>query len=154
MSKISKSIDIDAPVEQVYEFMTQPENLPSIWASLVEVSKVQRKPDGSHSFDWVYKMAGVRLTGHSETTQVERNRRVIAKNERGIPSTFEYVYENKGGKTHLTMNIDYSIPGKLLSRIAEPLVHRVNEREAENLLLNLKDQMEMTKRVEARPHTR
>jgi len=150
MSKISKSIDVQAPVERVYEFMTKPDNLPSIWPSLVEVSKAELKPDGWHSFDWVYKMAGIRFTGHSETTEVEANRRYVSKNERGIPSTFEFLFDAKGNKTHVTINVDYTIPGKLLSRLAEPLVHRMNEREAETLLLNLKDHMEVTKRAEAR----
>lgn len=154
MAKISKSIDINAPVEQVYDYFTQPENLPTIWPSLVEVSKVQRSADGSHSFDWVYKMAGIRFSGHSQTTEVERNKRVISKNERGIPSTFEYLWEAKGNKTHVTFNVDYTIPGKILSKLAEPIVHRINEREAETLLLNLKDQLEMMQAKGARPHAK
>ena len=33
-------------------------------ASLVEVSRVEAKPDGAHSFDWTYKMAGLKFHGH------------------------------------------------------------------------------------------
>jgi len=154
MSKISKSIDIDAPAERVWEFMTQPENLPSIWPSLVEVSNVQRKNDGTHSFDWVYKMAGVRFSGHSESSDVDQHRHIVVKNERGIPSTFNWRYEAKGQKTHLELDLEYSIPGKILSKVAEPVVHRINEREAETLLLNLKDQIETRTQPQARPRTK
>ena len=142
MAKIHKQIRIDAPVERVYEFMTQPKYLPEIWPSLVEVSKIKRKPDGHHSFDWVYKMAGMRFKGHAETIALEQNRMVKLRNEKGIPSTFHWVYEDKDGHAQVTLEIEYQLPGKLLGKLAEPLLVRMNEAEAETLLNNLKLRME------------
>ncbi len=154
MTKISKSVQIDAPPERVFAFMTSPSNLPEVWPSLVEVSNVQRKPDGTHSFDWVYKMAGVRFKGHAQTTDVEKDKRVVVKNEKGIPSTFRYDYEQlAGNRTKITMHVDYTIPNQLLNKLVEPVLRRINEHEAQTLLDNLKARMELAKEAR-RPEAR
>lgn len=141
--KISRSIEINAPVESVYAFLTDPNNLLEIWPSMVEVSNVERSDNGAHSFDFVYKMAGVRFNGHTDASDVEMNKRVYAKNEGGIPSTFEYLYQPMAGGTRLSINVEYAIPGQVLSKLADPIVHRINEHEAELLLKNLKVRMEL-----------
>ena len=150
--KIVKKIDIKAPVGDVFAFVTNPNNLPEIWPSLVEVTNAQHKPDGSHSFDFTYKMAGIRLHGHSTTERAEKNARVTMKNTGGIPSTFDYVYEAVGKHTRLTLTVEYTIPGAVLSKLADPIVHRLNEHEADVFLQNLKSRMEMAQpSPDARP---
>jgi uncharacterized membrane protein len=144
MAKISKTVEIAAPPERVFAFMTDPNNLPEIWPSMVEVSGVRSGADGSHSFDWVYKMAGVKIRGHADATVTEPRRRVHVENESGIPSTFEYLYEGSGNHTRFTMQVEYTIPGQVLGKLAEPIVRRINEHEADVLLQNLKARMELS----------
>jgi uncharacterized protein YndB with AHSA1/START domain len=152
--KLSRKIEINAPVERVFAFLTNPLNLPEVWPSLVEVANVEHRTDGGHAFDFVYKMAGVRLHGHSATEKAERNKRVVTRNTGGIPGSFDWHYEPFGaGGTRLTLNVEYTIPGMVLSRLAEPLVHRINEHEADLLLQNLKARLELGRPTteEARP---
>ncbi len=52
MATIKKSININAPVEKVFEYLT-PEILPEVWPSLVEVNNIQELPNGGYSWDWV-----------------------------------------------------------------------------------------------------
>ena len=144
MRKIERSVTIGVPVERVWDYLTRPENLVDIWPSMVEVRNVQRNPNGSHRFDWTYEMAGLRFEGHSETTEIEENRRLVSHNERGIPSTFEYRFEPRDGETRFTMTVQYEIPNTLLDKLAEPIVAKLNEREAETLLANLKDVLELS----------
>lgn len=143
MAKIKKFVSINAPLDRVFEYLTHPEHLPEIWPSMIEVSGVQRKADGSHSFDWVYKMAGVHFNGHAETTEIETNKRVVVRNDKGIPSTFYWTYSGENGGTRVTLEVDYTLPGRVLDKLAEPFLHRVNEREAESMLENLKARMEI-----------
>lgn len=158
MAKIQKSISIKAPLVQVFEYATHPENLPEIWPSMVEVSNVKRTPDGAHSFDWIYKMAGIHFKGHAETIDVKQNARVVVKNETGIPSTFIWTYAGEDGGMKVNLEVDYTLPNRLLEKLAEPFLHRINEREAETLLANLKMRMELgvkaTAKVEPRVHPR
>lgn len=142
MAKIEKSIFINAPVERVFAFMAKPENLPEIWPSLQEVRNVQPLPNGGYSYDWTYKMAGMRIEGRAEWTEFAQNRRIVDTNEGGIPSTFIWTYEAESGGTRVSVSVDYTIPGAVLGRLAEPIIHKMNEQEAQTVLANLKARME------------
>ena len=141
MAKIHKSITISAPPDKVYAYVTAPENLPVFWPSMVEVANAKAEKEGVAGFDWVYKMAGIKFKGHSHPIEVVPNQHVIMKNDTGIPSTFDWHYEAKGGKTELTLDVDYTVP--VLGKVAEPLVRRLNEHEAEVMLNNLKAHFEV-----------
>ena len=41
------------------------------------------------------------------------------------------------------MKTEYEIPQKLLGKLAEPFVRKLNEREADTFLANLKDRVEI-----------
>ncbi len=149
--KIVRKVDINASVDRVYSFLTDPHHLVEVMPSLSEVANVDHKADGGHSFDYVYKMAGLRLHGHAATSSVEKNKRVIVKTSGGVPSTFDYAYEAVGKGMRLTLTVDYTIPGAVLAKLADPIVHRLNENEAETFLQNLKNRMEMSKPIGEEP---
>jgi uncharacterized membrane protein len=142
MAKIEKTIFVNAPVEKVFAYMADPMHQLEIWPSMQEVKNVQHFPDGGHSFDWVYKMAGLRFEGHTETTEFVENQRVVARTKSGISSTFVWTYQPEHGGTRVNVAVDYSIPGNILGRLSEPIIHKMNEQEGETILANLKARME------------
>jgi uncharacterized membrane protein len=143
MAKITKSVTINAPVEKVYAFMSEPTNLPEIWPSMVEVKDVQPSPAGGYNFSWVYKMAGVRFDGASETTEAIPNQRVVTKSTKGIESTFVWMYEPGDGGTKLTLEVEYTVPIPLVGKLAEAFIVKQNQHEADVMLANLKARMEI-----------
>jgi len=154
MPQIRKSIEINAPVSEVFAFAAAPENLPVIWPSLIEVSNVKENPDGGHAFDWIYKLAGMKLRGHSETIEFQPDRLIVVKNETGIKSTFRYSFQGQDDTTLFTQEVEYEIPDSLLARFAAPFIHKLNEREADIVMANLKARLEeggAAARPEARP---
>lgn len=143
MARIERTVTINAPVEKVFTYLTEPTNLPEIWPSLMEVKDVQRLPEGvGSSYHWVYKMAGMRFEGMSETTEFVPNRRAVIKNTGGIPSTFVWTYQPEDGGTKLTVEVDYTPPVTPLGKLLEPFILKTNEHEADVLLANLKARME------------
>ena len=142
MAKIEKSIFIVARLDQVFAFMAEPGNLPEIWPSLLEVRNVKPLPNGGYCFDWTYKMAGIRFEGQAKWTEFVKDQRIVYVNESGIPSTFIWTYQPEDGGTRVSVNIEYSIPGIALSRLTEPIIHKMNEQESETILANLKVCME------------
>jgi uncharacterized protein YndB with AHSA1/START domain len=138
MSTIHKTIEIRAPVAQVFSYVAQPEHLPEIWPNLIAVTQVEHTPEGGHRFGWMYKMAGLRLRGHSETVAIEPNHLLVDRSDKGLPNTFRWTYQPKDGATEVTLDVDYEAP----FRLAEPVLRRINERDAEQLLTNLKAKME------------
>jgi uncharacterized membrane protein len=142
MAKLQKTITIDAPVEKVFAFMNEPTNLPEIWPSMVEIRNVQPLPSGGYNFGWVYKMAGMRIEGASETTEYIPNQRTVTRSTKGIQSKFIWTYAAEDGGTRLTVDVEYTVPVPVLGKIAEAVIVKQNEQEAETLLANLKARME------------
>ena len=142
MAKLTRTITINAPVEKVFAYASEPTNLPEIWPSMVEVKDVQPSPAGGYNFGWVYKMAGMRFEGASETTESILNQRAVTKSIKGIQSTFTWTYQFGAGGTKLTLEVEYTIPIPLLGKLVEAFIIKQNEHEAEVMLANLKARME------------
>ena len=142
MAKIEKTITINAPVEKVFGYVSEPTNLPEIWPSMVEVTDVQPLPNGGKSYRWVYKMAGMRLEGTSEHTEYVANERIVSKSKGGIESTITWMFQPEAGGTKVTTQAEYTVPIPVLGKLAEAFIVKANEREGELILANLKARME------------
>jgi uncharacterized protein YndB with AHSA1/START domain len=142
MATAKNSIKINAPAEKVFEYLT-PENLPGIWPSLVEVKNIIELPNGGYSWDFVYKMAGMRFTGSSENTEVVPNERTVSQTTGGIESKISWLFQPEDDGTNVTFKAEYTVPVPLLGKLAEAIIVRQNEKEAEILLYNLKTRLEI-----------
>lgn len=142
MATIRKSVTIAAPVDRVFDYVSDPRHLPEFWPNLVEVSNIAPHPDGGSGFDWTYRMAGIKVRGHSEDVEFARNQRVVSRSDSGIPNTFRWLYAGKDGATELTLEVDYEPPTSLFGRLVRPLLDRINDRDASALLRNLKAHFE------------
>jgi len=142
MAEIKRSISINAPVEKVFAHIEDPVNFPEVWPSMVEVKDVEELPTGGRKFNWVYKMLGVRLEGTSETTEYVANQRIVTKGTGGVETTFVWEFLPEGEGTKLNVSIEYTVPVPVLGKLAEGLIVKLNEREADTLMANLKDRLE------------
>jgi len=73
MIKAVKTTNIKAPVEKVFDYLSEPTNLPEIWPSLVEINDVQRLPSGGAQW-WYQKPVGVQ-DGRYTLERHQRKRR-------------------------------------------------------------------------------
>jgi uncharacterized membrane protein len=142
MATVEKAITIDAPPERVFEYFDEPTNLLEIWPSMVDITDVKRMPNGGAQYHWAYKLLGLRFEGDTETVAFERDRHVVEKNTGQIPSTFDWEFRPADGGTEVSLKVEYEIPSKLLGRFSEPFIVKLNDREAETVLANLKDRLE------------
>lgn len=141
---IEKTIEIDAPANRVYDFLAEPSNLPRVWPSLVAVSNVMPAAAAPGSdFDWEFKMAGIHFKGHAKVEESQPAKLVRVHNEGGVPSTFVWKYEPiDDAHMRLHLDVEYAMPGKVFGRLAAGLVAKINEKDIEKLLGNLKREME------------
>ena len=142
MVKVNKSIIINAPIEKIFKYATEPSNLPEIWPSLVENKLVERLPNGGNKTQFVYKMAGMRFEGISEDTEFIPNQRVVSKTEEVVESEMIWEYQSEGEATKVTFRVEYTVPIPLLGKLAEAFIVKQNDNEAEVILANLKARME------------
>jgi len=142
MAKIEKTISINAPVEKIFSYISDPTNLPEFWPSLVETSDVQTLPNGGHSNRWVYKMAGMRFEGTSEDVECAQNQRLVSKTKGGVESTQTWAFQPEAGGTRVTLTTEYTVPIPLLGKLAEAIIVRMNDHEGDIVMANLKARME------------
>ena len=142
MAKVEKTITINAPVEKVFDYIDQPTNLPEIWPSLMEIKDVQTLPNGGHTDRWVYKMAGMRFEGTTEGIEHVTNQRIVSKTKGGVKSTQTWMFQPEAGGTKVTFEVEYNIPIPVLGKLAEAIVVKMNDREGDSILANLKTRME------------
>ena len=143
MAKMTKSVTINSPVEKVFTFMRDPNNMPEICPGMALVKDVKRSPLGGFNYSWVYKMAGLRINGTSEVTDYIANQRLVMLTTRGMNSTFSLDLEPQNGGTKLTLEVENIVPVPLLGRVAEVFISMSNEHEAGLILTNLKARMEV-----------
>jgi uncharacterized protein YndB with AHSA1/START domain len=142
VAKVTRTITINAPVEKVFGYINEPTSLLEVWPSMVEAKDVHRLPNGGNRFRWVYKMAGVRLEGASEDTDVVPNERVVSETKDGMESRITWAFQPEAGGTKVTFEAEYTVPIPVLGKVAEALIVKLNENEAGVLLANLKARME------------
>jgi Polyketide cyclase / dehydrase and lipid transport. len=73
MPIVENEVIINAPVQEIYDYVSKPNNLLQIWPSLLEVTHQTLLPNGGYSYRWKYKMSGIRLSGIGESIEVEPN---------------------------------------------------------------------------------
>ena len=138
MPKVDNEVIINAPVEKIYNYISQPSNLQQIWPSLVEVKNQKLLPNGGYSYQWTYKMSGVHLTGTGECIDLVPNVVLASKNTGAMNSTVKFTFLSKDIQTKVTLSIEYEVPSTLLGHLAEIIILKMNDKEAELILDNLR----------------
>jgi len=143
MAKLKRSVIIHALPEKVFVFVNDCGVLPEMWPGRLELGDIQALYSGGHRYSWVYRIAGRRVEGTSETTEFIPNKRIVDKSVKGVPSTFIWSFEPQNNGTKLTLEIEYLITTPVLGMIVEAFLIRTNERQAGICLANMKAKMEV-----------
>jgi uncharacterized membrane protein len=141
---IISEIRVDAPVERVFDFLGDPNNLPEIWPNIIEVKNVKKsKNSDGFDFKWAYKMSGLPFEGRCETIEYTPYERLVVKSNKGLDSTITWRFQPTGRETHVTLSFEYQIPSSLLKRMNDDFVVQETEHEVDALLQNLKSRLEL-----------
>jgi uncharacterized membrane protein len=138
MPKVDNEVIINAPVEQIFLYICQPSNLQQIWPSLVGITNEKLLPNGGYYYRWTYKMAGIHFTGLGECIDIMPNRVLVSKNSGSINSIVSFKFLSMGIQTKVTLSIDYQAPLPVFGHLTEIIIMKMNEKEAELILDNLR----------------
>ena len=139
------SVEIERPVEEVFGYVTVPENLPEWAGPVVEVRDVQKAaPDQlrqGDKFTAAAKFLGRRFETPCEVTDYLSNRQFSFRSTGGpVPQEFTYTFEPRLEGTHLTQSVQAK-PGTFF-RLTGPLFEAAGKRQIDNDLQTLKDLLE------------
>jgi uncharacterized protein YndB with AHSA1/START domain len=142
VATFAKEITIKTRPQQVFEFFKEPEHLPEIWPSMIEVTNVETLENGGYRYHWMYKMAGKKFTGTTTTEKFVPFERIVEHSDSEFDSTFDWKFTPYDGGTKVELFADYKLPKTLLGTFSEPFLAKLNEREADLVLTNLKARIE------------
>ena len=148
MATITKSVFIAAPVEKVFAYMDDPMNTVGMMVGMADVRNVKDK-NGSKSFDWTYKMGGMKFDGSSETIERIPNKHLTVVGKGGIDSKFLWDFVPENGGTRATVQIDYKVPVPVLGKLAEGVITRQNDKDTDTMMANLKAKVESQEMVKS-----
>ena len=141
MARVEGSIIINAPVEKVFAYLDDPANGLDFIPGITDIRDVTGLGVGQ-KWGWTYKMMGLSLKGEAEVTEYIRDKRCVVKTTGGILSIWTLTFIAKAGGASMRLAVEYSIPVPVLGKLAERLVLRLNQREAEFAIANLKERLE------------
>ncbi|MFC1952582.1 SRPBCC family protein [Chloroflexota bacterium] len=137
MAKIDREIIVNSPIERVFNYISDFTNWPEFWSSLMEIEGIQSLPNGGSRADYQYKMAGMRFQGAGEHTELAPNHWIVVDTVGGIQSTITWTFRSIDDKTQITFSVEYKVPIPLLGKLAELVVLKMNEQEADLIMVNL-----------------
>jgi uncharacterized membrane protein len=143
MGKLEVSVVIKRPVEEVFSFVSNPDN-ESLWSSgLVESSQISEGPVGVGTrMKEVNRILGKRIEHIYEITEYEPNRGYSCKSISGpFPWRGAYTFEPVRGGTRVTMTGEFQGLSRVF-KLAEPLIIRIGKRQYQADFDNLRDLME------------
>ena len=137
ITRIHRSIEIKAPIKEVYAYIDDPVKDTEWMTSMMEVKDVSGAGVGKQ-FKWTYKMAGIKLNKESTFKEDIPEKQIVVETKGCIESTWAFNFEPRKDVTVLNLDIDYKIPVPVLGNLAEKVLLKRNEREAEMSLMNIK----------------
>jgi uncharacterized membrane protein len=144
MSKVAQSLEVNTSPESVMEYIIDITNHPAFIGPLKSVANIKgdvKKP--GTTWDWVYSLAGVELSGKAETVRFVPGKEFVYKTTTGAKSTFTYRADAAGGKkTRISLNVDYEVPTNALGKMKASVFEKLNDAEGKRVVENLKALLE------------
>ena len=143
MLTVDESIVINKPRTEVWEFMTDPDNVPVYSSNIVEYDVVSGgKHEVGRKCHGVVKVAGRRLELTDELVEQEEGRHAkLVSEDATIPYTLTFDYEDEGDgtKVHWHQEVE-SLKG--IFKFADPIVLKLYSRDVRSNLEKAKTILE------------
>lgn len=140
--RATAEIDINVPIDKVFSYVTDPDNLVHWYQGVSDVRDVSGPTEVGQRFTFTAHFLGKRMEATHEVTDFEPNTlyawRAVDGAYRGAQH-FEFEQKNNG--TRVTVNIAVQ-DLHFLARLAEPLILRTARRHEQHCLETLNDLLE------------
>jgi len=143
MSRVAQSVEVKCTPDSLMEYIVDVTNHPAFIGPLKSVTNVKgdvKKP--GTSWDWVFNIAGVELSGKAETVRYVPAKEFVYKTTTGAKSTFTYRADSAGAKTKLSLNVEYEVPTNALGKMKASMFEKLNEAESKRVVENLRALLE------------
>ena len=143
MLTVDETIVINKPRAEVWEFMTDPENVPLYSSNIVEYEMVSgEKLEVGRKCHGVVKVAGRRLEMSDEVVELEAGRHSkLVSEDATVPYTLSFDFEDAAGGTKVSWHQEVeSLKG--IFKFADPIVLKLYARDVHSNLEKAKTILE------------
>lgn len=134
MPKTEVSVNIDAPVENVFDAIANPEVITQKSAGKLVETKGSNGELGSYAV-WEY----LKLRSRTTVTEVEKPYKLIHTMTGGMPGKWIWILKQEEQSIRVDFCIDYRVPGGILGRIVNSLfLGRINRKNGEKTVQGIK----------------
>ena len=125
MTKVQYQTEINAPIEKVYEYYTNPDNIQEAWPQ--DIVKESENVSGSKSEEGSEMRVKGEYMGREEEMKLqvvnkEPNRKLVTRQTEGPFRKWESVqeFQGNGNRTHIQHAIEYELPttGKIANTLS------------------------------------
>lgn len=141
MFEIEKSIVVDAPVEEIFAYVADPQHNREYYTDVSELKNLRQLPNGGYACTFM----PVDMT--IETAELVPNERIVQRgtacgpmDEITITTTFDRLSDD--GKTLITHHEEHAFHGGFLGKLSEKPAARYFDRAAEMTMAALKARIE------------
>jgi uncharacterized membrane protein len=142
MAHLNKSILIHAPVEKVHAVASDPRRWAAWYVGLSEPEKLTGEGEVGTIVEHSYLMAGMHFPVTSRVLEDQvspEGARWKGKIEGPLAGEHTWTYTPKNGDTEVSVDMEYTVPGKALGKIADRLIiERMQARSLDQTMENLK----------------
>lgn len=140
MPRVHKEIRINAPPDAVFRLTDDPEAFPRFSPNISEVSEIHRSEGRvGDTFRATYSMLGLRMPVTFTYAEYQPGQRLAARFEGPFSGRMATTLKARGSETDVSLDLDYELPGGALGKaMNRVLVERMQEKQAEHLLENMK----------------
>ena len=146
MTKMTKSIEIEASPEKVFAFITDVEKLNEIAKGDVEFKQTSEGPWGvGTTLHWISKQSGSPMEADFEVTEFEKNKKATMRTVKASKLKLQQtcIVEPTAKGTKLTYIADYTMPYSILGKLIDKLkVQKDVEKSIDRQLMDGKKALE------------
>ncbi len=145
MAEIVKSIDIDVPIETVFEYVANPHNALTFMPNFTKFQPAGQPERGlGAKVEAAGDFMGIGFKTQLEIIEFEENKRLVSRSIQGVKSLSKWQFRPlPNGSTEVTFISDYNLPGRMLGWMFDKLLLEKDvEKNTVQTLLNLKKVLE------------
>jgi uncharacterized membrane protein len=141
MTYIERSIDIDAPVETVFQYAADWQNWPKFFEGVHDFQPTTEITRGTGArYAYKAEMLGMKVPVETEIQGFVENEGWTGEATKGMKHRTHWVFERMGNKTRFTYGLSYKLPVPIVGGILDNLIMKPAwEKIIEDSLENLKN---------------
>ncbi|WP_422122422.1 SRPBCC family protein [Planococcus sp. X10-3] len=142
MWNIKKSVFIDRPIDEVYQYAIDPTHWYQWYVGLSEPENLEGRGETGTTMDLKYTMLGMHLPIKVKVLETGKNGDQYSWKgtvKGALSSEQSWTYVPEGDGVTLSFDMNYELPGKLIGKVANTLIiKKLMDNSMEQTLNNLK----------------